>query len=117
MSEEQNSNIHSSSPNGRGCGCCGCLPALVIGTLIVGTIAVGGVRKAWHKLESTWDYDNRLQTVQKAFDVNSNGVLDDSERLNMYQTLRLPTITNEIPSVKIPYETLLNFTHGGNQER
>jgi len=110
MTERQS----SSSSSGGGCG--GCLTALVIGTLIVGTIALGGVRKAWHKLESTWDYDSRLQTVQKAFDTNNTGILDDSERLNMYKTLRLPTINGEISNVKIPYETLLGFTRGGNQE-
>ena len=105
--------MSSSSSSGGGCGC---LSALVVGTIIVGTVAIGGCGKAWHKLKSTWDYDNKMQIVQKAFDANSDGVLDNTEKLEMIHKLGIPTIEGEVPSVKIPYERLLNFTDRYNQE-
>ena len=108
-------NSNSKSSNG-GCNCGGCLSALVIGTAIVGTIALGGCSKAWHKLKSSWDYDNQLQVVQRVMDENRNGVLEVEEERRMYQRVGLPLIEGEVPRVKIPYENLLNFSDGYKQE-
>lgn len=105
---------NSSSNSNSGCG--GCLSALVIGTLIVGTVALGGCGKAWHKVKSSWDYDNKMQIVQKIFDVNKDGIFQDSERLEMIDKLGISTIEGEISSVKIPYENLLDYTKKYNQE-
>lgn len=106
----------SNSKSSGGCGCCGCLTALVLGTAIVGTIMIGGCSKAWHKVESTWAYDGKMQSIQKIFDADRNGTFDNNERKNMYKALNLPTIEGEVPSVKIPYESLIEFEKRTGQQ-
>lgn len=98
------------------CGCGGCLGVIVLGTAIVGTVMLGGCSKAWHKVQSTWAYDSKMQSIQRVFDANKDGVLDKEEKKKMYRSLEIPTVEGEIPSVKIPYENMLNFEKRYGQE-
>ncbi|MBI4448339.1 hypothetical protein HY643_05135 [Candidatus Woesearchaeota archaeon] len=108
MGEDSDSGTKKSSSSG--CGCGGCLTTIVIGTVIVGAIAIGGIRPAWHKLKSAWDYDNQLQRAQKIADKDNNGLSKD-ERILMYKEMGLPTINDELSIVKIPYEKLLQYNN------
>ena len=108
-------NSNSSSP-GCGCGRCGgCLTTLVVGTIIVGALAVGGCKPAWYKLKSLWDYDNKLEVVQKAHDLNKDGVLSMDENIEMYKDLECPTFADTtISNVNIPYGNLVNYLKDHN---
>lgn len=106
----------SSSNSSCSCNPCGCIGALAIGTIIVGSFAVGGLKPAWYKLESLWNYDNKLEVVQKAHDVDKDGVLSVKENLQMYKNLNCPTINDStVSQVKIPYENLVNYVKQHNQ--
>ena len=100
-------NDNNNSSKGSCCG--GCLTALVIGTAIVGTIAVGGCSNAWYKLKSTWDYDNAYQTAQSIADRDKDGVVSQPEWMEAYHEMKLVTIEGQVPQVKIPYKTLVDF--------
>ena len=101
--------------NSGGCGCCGCLTAIVIGTAVVGTFAVGGLGDAWLKLKSTWDYDNSYQTAQKIADKDNNGQISKVEWTRAYNDMGLKTIEGEIPTTKIPYKSLVKYNEANGQ--
>ncbi len=103
------------SSSSSSCSCGGCLGALVIGTVIVGTLALGGLKGAWYKIKSTWDYDEKMQTVQTIMDENQDGTLDTYETAEMYRRLDIPMIEGKKPDIKIPYRTLVEFTDQYNQ--
>ncbi|MBU0665976.1 MAG: hypothetical protein ABIC91_08330 [Nanoarchaeota archaeon] len=101
-----------SSSSSNGCCCSGCLKTTLIGTAIVGAIALGGLKPLWLKLKSTWDYDNKKQQAESIINTkfgNNNHIIELEEKVMLYRQMKIPTINNEIPTVKVPYRKYVDF--------
>lgn len=118
MGDDKMGDSEESNSSSCGCRCGGCLGVLVLGTAIVGTIVAGGVKDAFYKVKSTWDYDNQVQIAQSIADKDHDGVVTDKEWVDTYRDMGGVTIEGKVPTqMDVPYKVLKEYNDNYGHSR